>query len=42
MKKGILIGFGAVAVIALVLILWFIGINNRLVALHEDVQSAWG
>jgi LemA protein len=42
MKKGILITLGAVVAIALVLVLWFIGINNRLVALHEGAESAWG
>jgi LemA protein len=42
MKKGILIGLGAVAAIAVVLIFCFISIGNRLVALHENVQATWG
>jgi LemA protein len=45
MKKGLLIALGVVAAIglmAIMLIVWFVGINNRLVALQESVHSAWG
>jgi len=42
MKTGILIGLGVVVVLVVVVALWFVGINNRLVALHESVEAAWG
>ncbi len=45
MKKSLLIALGVVAgigVMVIVLIAWFIGVNNRLVALQENVHSAWG
>ena len=44
MKKGLLIALGVVGVVvfvALLLIGWFIAIGNRLVALDENVQTAW-
>jgi len=41
MKKGIWIGLG-VAAAALVLVASYISVGNRLVALHESVQSSWG
>ena len=42
MKKNALIGIGAAGAIALLLILWGISLNNRLVALQESVHAAWG
>ena len=46
MRKEILAGLIAlgiaIVVIALAVILWFVAVNNRLVALQENVQSAWG
>ena len=45
MKKSLLIALGVVAgigVMVIVLIAWFVGVNNRLVALQENVHSAWG
>jgi len=42
MKNGILIGLGVVVLLVLVVALWFVGINNRLVALRESVDAAWG
>lgn len=42
MKKGLLIGFAVVAIVALAIIAWAISVNNRLVALQENVHSAWG
>jgi len=44
MKKGLLIGLGvvgAMGVILVVLIVWFISLSNSLVALQENVHSAW-
>jgi LemA protein len=45
MKKGLVIALAVVVfllVVGLMFVVWFIGIGNRLVALHEGVQSAWG
>ncbi len=42
MKNGILIGLGVAVLLVLVVALWFVGINNRLVALREGVDAAWG
>jgi len=42
MKNGILIGLGVVVVLVVVVALWFVDINNRLVALRESVDAAWG
>jgi LemA protein len=45
MKKGLWIALGvvgAIGVMVLVLIGWFVGVNNQLVALQENVHSAWG
>ena len=42
MKKDLLIGLGVVAVVVLLLIVSIISQNNRLVALQENVHSAWG
>ena len=42
MKKGLLIGLGVAGVVALLVIMWFISLNNRFVALQENVHSAWG
>ena len=45
MKKGLLIGLGAVgvaAVLLIIVIMWFISANNRFVALQENVHTAWG
>jgi LemA protein len=47
MNKGLLIGIGLGAVVlvliaGLILLGGFISLNNRLVALHETVQSSWG
>jgi len=45
MKKGLLIALGVVVcllVLGLMFIGWFIAIGNNLVALQENVQSAWG
>jgi LemA protein len=42
MKKGLLIGLGVVVVVAVLLVVWFISLNNRFVALQENVHSAWG
>jgi LemA protein len=33
---------GAIGVMVLALIGWFVGVNNQLVALQENVHSAWG
>jgi len=44
MKKGLLIALGvvgAVVFVAILLIGWFISVGNRLVALHENVQTGW-
>ena len=42
MKKGLLIGLGAVGVAAILSVPWFVSLNNRFVALQENVHSAWG
>jgi LemA protein len=44
MKKSLLIVAGvlaAIVVMVIVLIAWFVGVNNRLVALQENVHTAW-
>ena len=44
MKKGLLIALGVVVflvVVGLMFVAWYIGIGNRLVFLHENVQTAW-
>ena len=41
MKKTLLIGVGVVAAVLFLLIVWFASQYNRLVALQEDVHSAW-
>jgi len=42
MKRFLLIGFAVVVVLAVVLIAWGVSANNGLVALQENVHSAWG
>jgi LemA protein len=45
MKKGLLIGLGVVGVVgvaAVLVLAWCVSLNNRFVALQEDVHSAWG
>ena len=45
MKNGLRIGLGVLGVAAVVLmmvIVWFISVNNRFVALQENVHTAWG
>ena len=42
MKKVLLIGLAAVAIVAVAFIAWAVSVNNRLVALQENVHSAWG
>jgi LemA protein len=46
MKKAVLIGIavvlGGMLLVAVSLLTWGIGTNNRLVALQEGVHSAWG
>jgi LemA protein len=42
MKKALLIGLAVVGVLIILLIATFISLNNRLVALQENVHSAWG
>ncbi len=37
--KAVLIGLG---VVVLLLLIWFVALNNRLVALQESVRTAWG
>ena len=44
MKKGLLIALGVLGAVVLIVLLfvgWFISIGNNLVALHENVQTAW-
>lgn len=41
MKNGILIGLGVVVLLVLVLLLFTVGIYNRLVTLREGVDAAW-
>ncbi len=42
MKKVLLIGLAVVAIVAVAFIAWAVSVNNRLVALQENVHSAWG
>jgi LemA protein len=45
MKKVLLIGLGVVGVavvLLIILIMWFVSVNNRLVALQENSHTAWG
>jgi len=42
MKKFVLVGFAVVAVLAIAFIAWAVSVNNSLVALQENVHSAWG
>jgi LemA protein len=39
--KQVLIGLAVVVLVVIVLIAWFISIGNRLVALQENVHTAW-
>lgn len=41
MKNGILIGLGVVVLLVLVLLLFTVGIYNRLVTFREGVDAAW-
>ncbi len=41
MKKNLLIGAAVVGVVVLLLVVWFASQYNRLVALQENVHSAW-
>jgi LemA protein len=40
--KKLLIGVGVIAAVVLLFVMWFVAISNRLVALQENVHSAWG
>jgi LemA protein len=40
--KYVLIGLGVVGAVVLLIVVWAVSLNNRLVALQENVHSAWG
>jgi LemA protein len=42
MKNPVLAVLIGIVVVAVLLIVWFVSLNNRLVALQENVHSAWG
>ncbi|MCI2082489.1 MAG: LemA family protein [Bacteroidales bacterium] len=42
MKKGKITGWGIAIAVILILVLWGIGVNNRLVSQEERVNTAWG
>jgi LemA protein len=42
MQRNVLIGLGVVLLFVIVIVGWAVSTNNRLVALHENVHSAWG
>ena len=42
MKNPLLAVLIGIVVVAVLLIVWFVSLNNRLVALQENVHSAWG
>ena len=42
MKNPVLSVLIGIAVVAVLLIVWLVSLNNSLVALQEDVHSAWG
>lgn len=41
MAKYLLIGIGIVAAVVLLFGLWFMGVNNQLVSLHEGYKASW-
>ena len=41
MAKYVLIGLGVVVAFVLLLVVWAVSLNNRLVALQENVHSSW-
>jgi LemA protein len=41
MNKNVLIGAGVVAGLLLLVVIWFFGVNNQLVALQENNKAAW-
>jgi LemA protein len=39
--KYVLIGLGVIAAVVLMVVVWAVSLNNRLVALQENVHSSW-